>query len=203
MHIAKFGLIAAFTTILSACVTEPAPVPASQQAMEPAIISVTASGVKLSEGDRVSWYPGAINLYKDERLQSQSIQAELEKQIKLNVIERKLAFVDAVSSADYTIAYTAGLESAIGDDQILMRFGLSPGAVNVPQNTDEYEKGTLVIYLFDTQTGNVVWRSAAQAAVDLNMSMDERRQRIARLVQRMFVSMPAQASAAAPASAGY
>jgi hypothetical protein len=56
----------------------------------------------------------------------------------------------------------------------------------VPQDDTNVEKGSLIVYVFDNKTNDVIWRSAAQAGVRFDMSDDERKQRIERVMAEMF-----------------
>lgn len=99
-------------------------------------------------------------------------------------------FVESVSAADYTIAYTGALESSLDDNAILRRYGVVPGNMRIPQGNPMYEKGTLLIYVFDNKTGDVIWRSAVQAAVDFTLDNQQRKERIEPIIRDMFRSLP-------------
>ena len=177
--------------LLSACVTVDDP---EQKAiMTPAIISVSTPDADIPKGSSFAWMSKAVNLYKDERLDTSTVQYQIELNIKKNLMDMGFSFVDVESSADYTIAYTAALESALDDDAILRRFGLLPGNMRTPKGNSRYEKGTLVIYAFDS-AGDVIWRSAVQVAVDFSMESSERKERIERFVHDMFNSLPTRAT---------
>ena len=134
--------------------------------------------------------PSAINLYRDERLDSTTIQYLVEKSIKATLVDMGYRFVEFESAADYRIAYTAALESSLDDTAILRRYGLVPGNMNIPEDNPVYEKGTLLIYTFDSRTGDMIWRSAVQAAVDFTLDKDERKARIEPISRDMFRTMP-------------
>ncbi len=182
-----------FGVILFAACTSRAP-QTTQAAMkiEPAIIAVADPGLKIPRGASFAWLDKAINLYSDERLDSTTIQYLIEQSIKSNLAERGFRFVEDASDAEYTIAYTAALESSLDDGTILRRFGLVPGNMRVPDDNPLFEKGTLLIYVFDGSDRDVVWRSAVQAAVDFSIEDAERKQRIERVIQDMFSAFPVQ-----------
>ncbi len=162
--------------------------------VDPAIIAVSTPGVSVPNGAKFAWLTRAISLYEDERLDSSSIQYLIEKNIRKNLADMGFQFVDSENSADYTIAYTAALESSLDDATILQRYGLVPGNMGIPDDNPQYEKGTLLIYAFDNATGDVIWRSAVQAAVDFSLENQERRQRIEPIVRDMFSSFPVERS---------
>ena len=176
--------------MMSACATTENQVQQAGMKIEPSIISVSTPGAKISQGAKFSWLSNAINLYKDERLDNTTIQYLVEKNIRSNLADMGFQFVESESVADYTIAYTAALESSLDDTTILRRFGLVPGNMRIPEDNPMYEKGTLLIYAFDNNTGEVIWRSAVQAAVDFSLDQQEREVRIEPIIRDMFRSLP-------------
>lgn len=176
--------------ISSACTSSGEPSKQGSVKIDPSIIAVSSPGIKISQGAKFAWLTKAVNLYKDERLDSTTIQYLIEKNIKTNLADMGYQFVELESAADYTIAYTAALESSLDDTAILRRFGLVPGNMRVPDDDPLYEKGTLLIYAFDNNTGDVIWRSAVQAAVDFSLDKQERKERIEPIIRDMFRSLP-------------
>jgi hypothetical protein len=183
------SVLAAF--VLGACTTDGDQNPQGSIKVEPSIIAVSTPGTKIPQGASFAWLSSAINLYRDERLDSTTIQYLIEKNIRANLVEMGYSFVEFASGADYKIAYTAALESSLDDTAILRRYGLVPGNMNIPRENPVYEKGTLLIYAFDSKTGDVIWRSAVQAAVDFSLDKDERKARIEPIIRDMFRTMPA------------
>lgn len=176
--------------VMSACTTSENQAQQGRVKIEPSIISVSTPDTKISQGAKFAWLPKAINLYKDERLDSTTIQYLVEKNITSNLADMGFQFVESESAAEYTIAYTAALESSLDDTAILRRFGLVPGNMRIPEDNPMYEKGTLLIYAFDNNTGDVIWRSAVQAAVDFSLDKQEREKRIEPIIRDMFRSLP-------------
>ena len=176
--------------IITACVTTEDSVQQEQAILEPAIIAVAKPGAKIPQGATFAWLPEAVNFYKDERLDSTSIQYNIESSIKKTLDDMGFKFAGQSASAQYSIAYTAALESSLDDTTILRRFGLVPGNMRVPTDNPEFEKGTLIIYALENKTGEVIWRSAVQAAVDFNLEMEQRKERLGPIVRDMFNSLP-------------
>ena len=188
-HVRKL-LIIAGALILAACTTTQSQLQEDGMKLDPSIISVSTPGWQIPSGSKFAWMQSAIKLYEDKRLDSSSIQYLIEKNIKTNLLNMGFQFVDSESAADYTIAYTAALESSLDDTTILRRYGLVPGNMRVPEQNPNYEKGTLLIYAFDAGSRDVVWRSAVQAAVDFTLGEQERRQRIGPVIRDMFDTLP-------------
>jgi len=119
-------------------------------------------------------------------LQNAPVKALIEKEIVKNLIAKEMIYVDSVNGAKYAIAYTAALESSLDDSAIIRKFGLLPGNSQVPTGDDNIEKGTLIIYVFENKTSDIVWRSAAQVSVKFDMSEEERSARVQRVLAEMF-----------------
>ena len=188
----RMTLLLLAAVMMIACTTTENQVQQGGIKIEPAIIAVSTPDTKISQGARFAWLPKAINLYKDERLDSTTIQHLVEKNIRSNLADMGFQFVESESVADYTIAYTAALESSLDDTTILRRFGLVPGNMSIPDDNPMFEKGTLLIYIFDNRSDEVIWRSAVQAAVDFTLDQKEREERIESIIQDMFRSLPAE-----------
>ena len=198
--VVKFGKLSSLRVVflmlaslmMSACVTTEDQMQQTGLKIEPSIIAVSTPGVKIAQGASFAWLPKAINLYKDERLDSTTIQYLVEMNIKSNLADMGFRFVESESASDYTIAYTAALESSLDDTTILRRFGLVPGNMRIPQGNPMYEKGTLLIYVFDNSDSEVIWRSAVQAAVDFSLEAQERKERLEPIIRDMFRSLPTE-----------
>jgi len=186
----QITLLVLGAVMMSACTTTENQAQQGGIKIEPSIIAVTTPGTKIPQGARFAWLQNAINLYKDERIDSTTIQHLVEKNIRSNLADMGFQLVESESVADYTIAYTAALESSLDDTTILRRFGLVPGNMRIPDDNPMFEKGTLLIYAFDNRTDEVIWRSAVQAAVDFSLDQQGREERIEPIIRDMFRSLP-------------
>ncbi len=151
-----------------------------------AVIAVQDPNIFVTKGSTFAWLPEAVRFYEDERLANAPVKSLIEKEIIKNMLAKEMVLVESVNGAKYAIAYTAALESSLDDSAIIRRFGLLPGNSQVPQDDSNIEKGTLVIYVFENRTNDVVWRSAAQVSVKFDTSADERKQRVERVLAEMF-----------------
>ena len=186
----RSALLVVSALVIAACVTTGEQVETVGVKIDPSIIAVSTPGMKIPQGARFAWLESAINLYKDERMDTTTMQHLIEQNIKSNLAEMGFQLVDSETAADYTIAYTAALESSLDDTAILQRFGLVPGNTRIPAGDPTHEKGTLLIYVFDNRTGDMIWRSAVQAAVDFSIDNEERKERIEPIIRDMFRTMP-------------
>jgi hypothetical protein len=151
-----------------------------------AIIAVQDLNIIVSKGATFAWLPEAVRFYDDERLKNTPIKALIEKEIEKNLLAKEVIMVESVNGARFSIAYTAALESSLDDKAIIKRFGLLPGNSQVPQDDSNVEKGSLIVYIFENKSNDIVWRSAAQVGVEFDMPEAERKSRIKTVLADMF-----------------
>jgi hypothetical protein len=181
----KIGVVLLASIALASCVTETTESP-SMRFSDAAVIAVQDPNIFVSKGSTFAWLPEAVRFYEDERLANAPVKSLIEKEIIKNMLAKEMVLVESVNGAKYAIAYTAALESSLDDSAIIRRFGLLPGNSQVPQDDSNIEKGTLIIYVFENRSNDVVWRSAAQVSVEFDMPADEREQRVERVLAEMF-----------------
>lgn len=182
----KFACILLVSLITVSCVTETVDSANAMKFSDAAVIAVQDPNIFVSKGSTFAWLPEAVRFYNDERLDNAPIKALIEKEITKNLLAREVVLVESVNGARFAIGYTAALESSLDDIAIIRRFGLSPGNSQVPKDDSNIEKGSLIVYVFENKTNDIVWRSAAQAGVAFDMPMDERKARIERVLAEMF-----------------
>ena len=185
-------LVVGVAVMLASCVTETTESSSSIKFTDTAVVSVQNPNVAIMAGSTFSWLPQGVRFYQDERLEKAPIKPIIEDEILGNLKAKKMTMVESVSGARYAIAYTAALASSLDDEAIIRRYGLLPGNSQVPKDDTNVEKGSLIIYVFNNKTDEVIWRSAAQVGVHFDMPMNERKQRIARVVAEMFQTFPAR-----------
>jgi hypothetical protein len=185
------AVLTVFALITVGCVTQQAPTVGLMQIQSlPPIVAVATPGIMIPAGASFAWLPESIDMQKDKRLESSKLQSAIERGIKQNLQDMGYRFVDASSKSDFSIGYTAALESALNDNEIMRRFGLLPGSSSVTAGSAEYEKGSLIIYVMKATNKDVVWRSAAQAAVDFSADDTAREQRLGSILKSMFMTFP-------------
>lgn len=187
--ICKVAVIIISALIVS-CVTETTGTTPAMRFSDTAVISVRDPYVSIAAGSTFAWLPDAVRYYRDERLKDASIKSLIEKEIVDNLNTRQMHLVESVNGAKYAIAYTAALESSLDDAAIIRRFGLLPGNTQIPQGDASVEKGTLVVYVYNNKTNQIIWRSAAQAGVKFDTPGDERKQRVKRVIAELFQTFP-------------
>lgn len=183
---ARLASIALVSLASVSCVTETVDSPNSMRFSDTALISVQDPNVYVTKGSTVAWLTDAVNFYQDKRLANAPVKALIEKEINKNLLAKELVLVESVNGAKFSIAYTAALESSLDDSAIIRRFGLLPGNSQVPTGDSNIEKGSLIIYVFENRSGDIIWRSASQVGVKFDTPEDERKKRVETVVAEMF-----------------
>jgi len=192
LNVYKIFCCMIFSVLATACVTETINSSPGIKFSDTAVVSVQDPNVVIFAGSTFAWLPEAVQYYKDKRLQDAPIKALIESEIVANLKSSGMQIVESVNGAQYAIAYTAALESSLDDSAIIRRFGLLPGNAQVPAGDSSVEKGTLVIYVFNNKSHEIIWRSAAQVSVKFDTPVEKRKQRVKRVIAEMFQTLPRQ-----------
>ncbi len=191
----KFSCVLLVSLLTVSCVTETLDSPNAMKFSNTAVVSVQDPNTAIVPGSSFAWLPEAVQFYQDERLQDAPIKSLIESEILANLKAKKMLLVESINGSSYAIAYTAALESSLDDTAIIRRFGLLPGNTQVPKDDANVEKGTLIIYVFDNKTHEVIWRSAAQVSVEFDMATAQRKERVQRVIAEIFQTFPRQKTA--------
>lgn len=191
--LSKSIVIFSFFVMLTACVTESVDRTPKMRFDDAAIIAVQNPNAKIASNSKFAWLPEAMRFYDDGRLDTPELKTMINDEIVNNLKLKGMRFVDTPKQADFSIAYTAALESSMDDDEIIKRFGLLPGYSH--ETGAGIEKGSLIIYVFENRTNAIIWRSAAQVGVEFDRSAQERKQRVVRVMAEMFQTFPVELAA--------
>ncbi len=154
------------------------------------IAATTANDFMLKPETRFAWLEEGREIYQDDRLQGSDIPALIEAAIEERLERLGYRFEDERSKAELLIAYVAGLEDAVTDQELLSRFGLLPGYPALKVSDSDLGRGSLALYLVDPNTRRVVWRCAAQTLIDFDAEAEVRRQRVAAGISSMLQTLP-------------
>jgi hypothetical protein len=185
-------LVTGFVITAASCVTESVETTPAMRFSDTSVIAVGDQNAAVKKESTFAWLPEAVRFYEDDRLEKSQVKELIEKEIVKNISAKEMSFVESVNGASYAVAYTAALESSLDDEQIIQRYGLLPGNTQIPTDDANIEKGSLIIYVFNTRTDSVIWRSAAQVGVHFDMTDEQRKERVERIVAEMFQTFPVQ-----------
>lgn len=115
---------------------------------------------------------------------------------------QRLGMQKVQKGADVLVGYSAAVEGKLDVVTINQQYGFGPGMGRLnarpgyrrfnqgwappSQSVREFEQGTLVLDIVAASSGDLVWRSAAQAEVHKNLNSEERATRFEDVVRRML-----------------
>lgn len=89
---------------------------------------------------------------------------------------------DVNQTSAFHVEYSLALDSDLSDITINEKFGVLPG---LPKS-EGLNKGSLLIYIKDSLTGNIVWRGAAQGFIHYELLPTEQAQRAENIVNKIM-----------------
>ncbi len=144
----------------------------------------------IAPGTRIAWHADGREVLRDERLAESGIPEMIDRALNEGLQALGLPFVEEESQAGLLLAYTAATEASLTDQELLRRFGLLPGYPAAGETPTTFERGSLVLYLVDPGSAQVVWRCAAQTLIDFDADPAARRQRIRSGIASMLDTLP-------------
>ncbi|MFO6425476.1 DUF4136 domain-containing protein [Motilimonas sp. KMU-193] len=125
----------------------------------------------------------------DPRLDQQQVQEEIRNAIAAVMQEKGYTYQPELAQADLVMGFVLALESAVTDQQLIAKFGLSPGLMSIASD-GRYEKATLVLGAMATDTETIYWKSMLQGFADFERDRKESERRIDLLVAQMLSDLP-------------
>jgi hypothetical protein len=176
--------------IVSGCTTQTTTFAdnSSTQLSKTTITSVTYSERRLPQSARYSWLPAAEKYYEDARFKNSPIQSYFKEAIQQNLNNRGYRLVSSAADSDFLVGYVIALESSLKDEEINEQYHLNPGLPGQAVNSNQYEKGTLIIDLIDPGSQRSMWRGAMQGFAKFDTKEEVRKKRINLFVDRLFQS---------------
>ena len=153
------------------------------------LVSTTEPGLRVPANASVSWSEASIRIYPDERMDVPSADRIFRGAIENEMTNKGYQMSGEGIVGQFELGFMLALSSSLDDDEMLRKFGFSPG-LRSGANSKAPEKGTLVVILIDSRNGRSMWRGAIEAFADLGASDTEREQRAASAVGRLLRLMP-------------
>ncbi|MCF7982262.1 MAG: DUF4136 domain-containing protein [Pseudomonadales bacterium] len=134
------------------------------------------------------WRSDLVFFFNDSRKKPKGIRPILQQEIQGYLTARTYRFTEDKNSARYGLVAVVVLGEGITAADILQQFKLTPSF----KASNRYEKGTIVVAIFDAMTEKVLWRGALQANIDLGLSPKARQQRVREGIARLLSHVPQQ-----------
>jgi hypothetical protein len=153
--------------------------------------SVTSvSNMQGFKGNTYSWVPEATQYYANPKLGDPTLQGMLQEAIANNLATKGYAFRGSEQGSDFYVGYVAALESSLSSNEIAEIYGLDPGLPEHSENLQEFEKGTLIVHMFNSSDGKLLWRGALQVEVKLKNDHNARWRRVQTAIGTLLRNFP-------------
>jgi len=189
---AKSRLLLLFLLIapMFACQSVETPT-ADNESQRISFVSQLAPHYAVSAGkNTVSWKPDGSLIQGNEHIDADSYKRSLEDAIVATLKSKGYTFSEDTKQADLLVSYAAGLETELSDAEVTQRFGMIPGLQGQTSVDGKYEKGTIVVDIYDKLAGKSVWRGVVQGFANLELSPDERSRRLKNLMRQLMAEFP-------------
>jgi hypothetical protein len=144
---------------------------------------------------------GAYGTYKTwdfakyKNLPTEGVLADASFRLELaNMIEEALKqyqLVRVFENPDLEVGFHVAADQ-IGEEELQSWF--AEGDWNMPvysgARRDEWRKGSLILFIFEKKSGQLLWRSSAEAIVDRSSSEKNRKQIVERAIGLMLAELP-------------
>jgi len=139
-----------------------------------------------------TWTPRMQEIHGDPHETEPPDQEALESAISNALRAKGYEYTWRAGLADLKVGYLVVMSGALSGEEISERFGIQPG-LNLQSPDDvRYEKGTLVVDIIDVKMGRTIWRGALQGFADMEISKQDRQERLNDMVMFMLARFPAR-----------
>ncbi len=183
----KSLVIALLIAQLSSCQTMDVP---SEEALLNRAAVTTVSDMGGFVGSSYSWHKNATQYYSNPKISDPTLQGMLQKAISNNLSAKGYGFNKNSWESDMFVGYVAALESSLSSEEIAEIYGVNPGLPELSNDLNKFEKGTLIIHVFDTKLGKLLWRGALQAEVQFEREPAARWERVQNAVNALLRDFP-------------
>jgi len=149
-------------------------------------ISFSAPQFFLAPGSSMQWRSDLVYLFGDARKKPENVEPVLQEEIQRYFEARTNVFPADTGVATYGLVAVVVLGDGLTAREVLKRFKLTPSF----PTSRRYEKGTIVVAIYDAADETVLWRGAIQSNVDLDLPPEQRRQLIRSTIGKLLNKIP-------------
>lgn len=138
-----------------------------------------------------AWHPTLAKVVADERVQSDQVIGNMQQALKKALEAKGYQLVSRQQSPDLLVGFGLTLSSDMSDSEILQKTGLVPGLSTFGVDMNKYEKGSVLVALFEPQSQEPVWRALGQGFTDFERDGAKRQQGFNEFISVMLMAVPA------------
>ena len=153
------------------------------------VVSFSNPRVKIPPNSSFFLVPASRSYVEDERVDQGKLDNLLKDTIR-DTLERKGFVQGLTSKSDLMVGYVIALESTMNDMDINSLYNFKTEWAPGIGRAYQYDRGMLIIDVFDGRTRRPLWRGAVQAKVDLDLNEKVRKQRLQMVVERLLANLP-------------
>lgn len=141
---------------------------------------------------RFALHPSVATVKVDERVDSDKLNVAMQSALIKVMQDKGYQQVTAQDSPDLLLGFGMALGSEMSDKEILKRAGLVAGLSEQGVDMSQYEKGSVMLVMFQPYQAMPAWRVLTQGFTDLAHQDGKRQPRLESLVNAMLKSVPNQ-----------
>ncbi|QDF75588.1 MULTISPECIES: DUF4136 domain-containing protein [Shewanella] len=160
-------------------------------------LTLVASGDLRFLGDqpsRFALHPDVAELRVGDEVQPDALKMRMREAIQAVMLAKGYQEVSMSQSPDLLIGYGVALGDKMSDSEILQKVGLVPGASNQGVDMGRYEKGTVLLMVFDPKLASPIWQVLAQGFTPLSQDNAQAKEgtdsRLSRVITKMLSELP-------------
>jgi hypothetical protein len=163
------------------------------QPMPFTVVSTMDPMADVSSAASFTWSPRMREIHGDPHEGDVPDKDALENAITDTLRKKGYEYTWRAGLADLRVGYLVIMDGALSDKELNDRYGIQPGLNLEAPDSARYEKGTLVIDIIDMKTGRTAWRGALEGFAYLEISREDRQERLNDMVMFMLARFPARA----------
>ncbi|MDO6683984.1 MULTISPECIES: DUF4136 domain-containing protein [unclassified Agarivorans] len=187
LKVQPFLFLSLLSSLLLGCVS--AEQTRAPETRSTTVVSGDTSYLEQSSG-RYAWHPSLVKAYLHKTESEDLLLQVLQQNISKTMQDKGYTLVELNQQPDFFIGVGAALDSKVSDQQILARAGMMAGLSADDVDPTMYEKGSVMIALFNSAESEPFWRILSQGMAQQEQALSERKVRIAREVDRMLQYLP-------------
>ena len=137
------------------------------------------------------WIPAPQNIAFDPYISSQEVKTEIEEAVQNELFTK--GYVKDDEKPDFLLNFHVATNK-IDQEYINTYYSGNFPQYQMDMKAKEWDEGTLILFIFDTRSQQLVWQGTARAEImeKGGMPLDKRRERLTKAVAQMMKDLPSR-----------
>ncbi|MCK8044198.1 DUF4136 domain-containing protein [Shewanella sp. 1CM18E] len=136
-----------------------------------------------------AWHPTMFAVHANDEVDEAMVSQHMQSALTQVMQNKGYHLASLNEKPSILVGYGLALESEMSDKEILKKAGLVAG-LSTEGVDDKYEKGSVLVALFNPTSPMPVWRVLAQGFTELDKTPEQREQRFEQLLSSMLKPVP-------------